>query len=233
MTTADAVRGWLGIGRLLALGGAADGTWLTERAAREVLRRAAAGVPGAVLSRVRLSLVDPERAQGPLVPPPPGALPAGPLRIEAECAGTDWTRPLPEPAAALRTALLTAATDVLDLPAVEADIRVTDVADPREAGPHPEPEPATGTRRPGTEGDSATGGPVGRVTAAVVAVPGVARLTTVLGPAVSVGADRARVEIAVAAGHRPLAVARAVRAAASAELPADRPLAVLITEVAV
>ncbi|MGW6459382.1 hypothetical protein ACWF94_26220, partial [Streptomyces sp. NPDC055078] len=108
MTTADAVRTRLGLGRLLPLGEAGDGAWLTEQAADALLRSMAAGVPDTVLGRLRLALADPEAAGPPAVPPPPSALPPGPLRIEAEFAASVH-RPLPAVAAVLRDALFTAA----------------------------------------------------------------------------------------------------------------------------
>ncbi|NEB73078.1 nucleopolyhedrovirus P10 family protein, partial [Streptomyces fulvissimus] len=42
----EAVRHQLGLGRLLPMGEAPDGAWLTEAAARTVLRRSADEVPG-------------------------------------------------------------------------------------------------------------------------------------------------------------------------------------------
>ncbi|NDZ83227.1 hypothetical protein G3I19_32835, partial [Streptomyces sp. SID10853] len=51
---AQAVRSRLGLGRLLPLGGAPDGAWITEEAAAAVLRSAAAGVPGTVLGKLRV-----------------------------------------------------------------------------------------------------------------------------------------------------------------------------------
>ncbi|ANW20828.1 hypothetical protein I3J09_23050 [Streptomyces clavuligerus] len=226
MTTADAVRRWLGPGRLLALGGAEDGVWITERAARAVLERAGAGVTGVVPGPLRLDLADPEAAARPRVPPPPGALPPGPLRITAECTATTWSRPLPELAAGLREALLTAATDVLDLPVTDTDIRVTGLADPAPAG-------GTGPVRAPVEPSVPRTEPDGPAARAAAAVPGVDGLTATLGPAVTIAPDRARLEIAVARGHRPLTVARAVRSAVSPELPGDLPVAVLITAVTV
>ncbi|PJT48434.1 nucleopolyhedrovirus P10 family protein, partial [Streptomyces albidoflavus] len=49
----EAVRHQLGLGRLLPMGGARDGAWLTEAAARPVLRQAADTVPGARLGALR------------------------------------------------------------------------------------------------------------------------------------------------------------------------------------
>ncbi|MEU3757855.1 hypothetical protein [Streptomyces albogriseolus] len=86
------------------------------------------------------------------------------------------------------------------------------------------------------------GGPEGeRVAAVVLRVPGVSRLTGVWGLPVQLGEQtpasgdalprrHARVDLAVAAGFRPLEVARAVRAAVAEALP-DRPtVAVLVTD---
>ncbi|MEO3845135.1 hypothetical protein [Streptomyces sp. B22F1] len=55
----QAVREQVGLGRLLPLGGAADGTWIAERAAAGVLRRAAAGVREARVTGLRVGLADP------------------------------------------------------------------------------------------------------------------------------------------------------------------------------
>ncbi|MEV0505515.1 hypothetical protein AB0I84_49205, partial [Streptomyces spectabilis] len=61
---ASVVRRQLGLGRVLPLGGAGDGAWLTEAAATAVLRRAAERVTGARLTSVRLALADPDAAYG-------------------------------------------------------------------------------------------------------------------------------------------------------------------------
>ncbi|MDG4858691.1 nucleopolyhedrovirus P10 family protein, partial [Streptomyces sp. T-3] len=50
------VRRQLGLGRLLPLGGAADGAWITEHAARAALSAAASGVRGVRLGPLRLGL---------------------------------------------------------------------------------------------------------------------------------------------------------------------------------
>ncbi|MER6914941.1 nucleopolyhedrovirus P10 family protein [Streptomyces sp. NPDC000594] len=236
MTTADAVRRRFGLGRLLALGGAADGVWLTEAAALEVLRRAAGLVPGVVTDRVRLEPLgpDPASAADPAAPAeaaplpataPPGALPPGPLRITAECAATDWAVPLPEAAARLREALLTAAEESLDLLAPEADIRVTAL---REAAPDTPGAPGTPAGAvPETSGtDGTTDGPTA---GAVRKLPGVGAPVTVRETAAGV----LRVEIVVRRGHHPLEVARAARATAARADTADRPVIVVITGVAV
>ncbi|MBI0301136.1 nucleopolyhedrovirus P10 family protein, partial [Streptomyces sp. PRKS01-29] len=111
---AQTVREQLRLGRLLPLGEREDGSWITERAAGEVLGRAAAEVPEAHLGALRIGPADPGTAGTPAVPPPPSALPPGPLRIAAECAAT-LDAPLPATADRLREVLLDAATDRLGL----------------------------------------------------------------------------------------------------------------------
>ncbi|MEU8627414.1 hypothetical protein [Streptomyces sp. NPDC048669] len=229
MTTADspnradgwtaAVRQRLGLGRLLPLGGPADGAWISERAAVAVLRRAVRG-PGAgpVLGELRIAVADPGTAPGPQVPPPPSALPPGPLRIEATMAATA-DQPLPVAAAALRSALLAAASRRLGLVVAEVDLQVTELLD---TAPEPdEPEPA-GVRA--AEPQDAAG-------RAAAGVAGVATLTRVLGAAVHTGADHVRVELATDEGHRALDVARAVRAAVTEAVDGHPPVAVLVTAV--
>jgi hypothetical protein len=86
-------------------------------------------------------------------------------------------------------------------------------------------------------------GPVGELADVAAAVPGVARLTAVLGsrPIKVVHQDdppsrHIQVQLAVAPGHHPLEVARAVRAALAEAATSDTPglvtAAVLITETA-
>ncbi|AZM45346.1 hypothetical protein DMB38_05455 [Streptomyces sp. WAC 06738] len=55
----QAVREQVGLGRLLPLGDAADGTWIAERAAACVLRRAAAGLREARVTGLRVGPADP------------------------------------------------------------------------------------------------------------------------------------------------------------------------------
>lgn len=150
MTTADgsqraqgwtaAVRQRLGLGRLLPLGGPADGAWISERAAVTVLRRAVGGRPGPVLLELRIDVADAGTAPAPQVTPPPSALPPGPLRMEASMAATTH-QPLPAAAAALRAALLTAAAQRLGLVVDEVDVRVTQLLHsdtaPDRTGPPP------------------------------------------------------------------------------------------------
>ncbi|MET8410455.1 nucleopolyhedrovirus P10 family protein [Streptomyces sp. NPDC005195] len=210
-----AVRQRLGLGRFLPLGHRRDGTWITEEAAGTVLRRAAAAVPGVRLGALRLSLADPERTYEPAVPPPPGALPPGPLRVTGEFAASAdpsarGGEPLPTAAARLRSALATAATERLGLMVTEVDLRVTELldidtpptpADRGTSGPVDGPGPADESRPVG-ESDPVGGsrpldgpGPVGesaeaeeaRVVAAVLAVPGVDGLTGALGRPVHFG----------------------------------------------
>ncbi|MBT2908077.1 hypothetical protein HET68_29740, partial [Streptomyces sp. McG8] len=123
------VRQQVGLGRFLPLGGPYDGAWIAERAAGGALREAAEReMPEVRLDGVRLGLADPDRAADPAVPPPPSALPPGPLRLSAEFAATAaW--PLPETASRLRTALAVAATERLGLDVAEVDLRVTELLD--------------------------------------------------------------------------------------------------------
>ncbi|MGP3921867.1 nucleopolyhedrovirus P10 family protein [Streptomyces sp. 8N616] len=224
----DAVRQQLGLGRLLPLGGPADGAWITERAASEVLRRAATRLDDVRLGRLRIGLADPAKAATPAVPRPASALPPGPLRIDADFAA--WTRlPLPESAERLRETLLGAAEHSLGLETTAVDLRVTDLLEVSHA--------AEGMREPEAAGEAeadrsrgAEPGPYGHVADAVTAVPGVTRLAPVLGrPARPVriqdedAPERRHVEVqlAVAASHRALEVARAVRAAVTAAAAAD------------
>ncbi|AZQ33854.1 nucleopolyhedrovirus P10 family protein [Streptomyces cyaneochromogenes] len=241
MTTADrwtqAVRHQLGLGRLLPLGSARDGAWISERAAEAVLRHAAEDMRGVRLDVLRIALTDPEDTHEAAVPPPPSALPPGPLRVTADFAATS-AEPLPATAQGLRGLLATAATERLGLTVTEVDLRVTALLDEDEGTEPPpvrEPEPAAAAE-PGNPDEE-------RITAAVLAVPGVARLTGALG-----GLGRAvhieerqggtalprrhvRVEISVRAEHRAVEVAREVRTRVGQEL-ADHPtVAVLVTAV--
>ncbi|QOV45929.1 nucleopolyhedrovirus P10 family protein [Streptomyces chromofuscus] len=231
----QAVQQQLGLGRLLPLGGPRDGAWISEGAAGTVLRRAAEAVPGVRVGALRIALADPDAAQAPAVPPPPSALPPGPLRLTADFAATA-TEPLPTTADRLRTTLSTAATERLGLTVTEVDLRVTALLeDETEPGAARPPQPAR-ARRPG-EGEA------GAVAAAALAVPGVTCLTGVLG-----GAGRAvhieespggaalprrhvRVELAVDADHRAVEVARKVRTRVGIALRDHPTVAVLITAV--
>ncbi|MGN9762681.1 nucleopolyhedrovirus P10 family protein [Streptomyces sp. SD31] len=239
MTTTDrwtqAVKRQLRLGRLLPLGGPHDGAWISEEAAELVLRRAAEDMRGVRLDALRIALIDPDDADEAAVPPPPSALPPGPLRVTADFAATA-AEALPTTADRLRGLLATAATEGLGLTVTEVDLRVTALLD-EDAEPAPvrQPEP-TRAAEPGSPDEE-------RVAAAALAVPGVTELTGALG-----GLGRAvhieerqdeaalprrhvRVEIAVSADRRSVEVAREVREWVGEAL-ADRPtVAVLVTAV--
>ncbi|MDT0437785.1 MULTISPECIES: nucleopolyhedrovirus P10 family protein [Streptomyces] len=240
--TADwtrAVREQLGLGRLLPLGGARDGAWISEAAAEAVLRRAAGEVPGVRLGRLRLALADPQETAEPVVPPPPSGLWPGPLRLTAEFTATA-AQPLPAVAERLRTALAGAADLRLGLRVAEVDLRATGLLD-EEPVPAPADPPAPPRLdRPGDADEN-------RAAEAAGAVPGVVAVTRSLDRGVRIeerpaaegagsGGDalagrHVRVEITVAAGHRAVEVAVRVREAVSAALP-DRPtVTVLVTSV--
>ncbi|TKA09812.1 nucleopolyhedrovirus P10 family protein [Actinacidiphila oryziradicis] len=198
---ADAVREQLAPGPVLPLGEADDGTWITEHAAVVVLRRAAHGraVGGGVrLAALRIGLA---AGSGPGVPAdaPPGSLPRRPLRIEAAFEASP-ERPLPDTADRLRHALWDSAREGIGLAVTVVDLTVTGLLDDGDtAGPGPAAAPAIESPSPGRPSAPGT-----------VAVPGVARLTSRL------GGFGSGVQIAVAAGYRPLDVARAVRATVGA-----------------
>jgi hypothetical protein len=223
----QAVRNQLGLGRLLPLGGPHDGAWITEAAATAVLRRAARSVPGVRLTAVRLSLTDPDSAPEPAVPPPPSALPPGPLRITADFAATP-AEPLPATASRLRTALTSAATDRVGLTVTEVDLRVTGLLDE-----------APGTADEGEsdgrsgESDLRLDADESRVAAAVRSVPGVTRLGAVHIAARSGTASlprrHVRVEFEALATERTLDVARAVRTRITEALPDHPSVAALVT----
>ncbi|MFF8782449.1 nucleopolyhedrovirus P10 family protein [Streptomyces sp. NPDC015140] len=253
------VRERLGLGRLLPLGGPGDGAWIAERAAREVLLTAARDVAGVCPGVLRVGLADPRDTREPAVPPPLGALPPGPLRVTADFTATAVgamaaAEPLPATAARLRAALTEAAADGLGLAVTDVDLRATglldtpaDAADGRrphasrpDDGTEPEPD-ATADDAGGGVGDEGGDGDEGRVARASLGVAGVVRLTGVLGRPVHVTEPPARegalprrhvrLELAVAADHRAVEVARRVRAAVSESLP-DRPsVAVVVTAV--
>ncbi|MGV9883124.1 nucleopolyhedrovirus P10 family protein [Streptomyces sp. NPDC003006] len=242
----QAVRRQLGLGRVLPLGGARDGAWVTESAVDSVLCRAARPVTGVRLGRVRVALADPDTAYVAAVPPPPSALQPGPLRITADF-GVDLAadfaaataQPLPVSADRLRAALGTAAQR-LGLVVDAVDLRVTALLD-EGAGPkdvRPEAARAPAAQTPQGDGDEA------RVGQAALSVPGVTRLTGALGAAAvhieerpqrpAAGAlprRHARVELATDREHRALDVALAVRAAVGDALPDHPSVAVLVTAV--
>lgn len=222
MTTGDgwttAVRDRLAPGRLLPLGTAADGAWLAERAAREALGRAVAGVRDAVPGALRIGAAGAAGDPGPF-PVPPGGLPAGPLRIEAEFAAVAGGRSLPETAEEVR-ALMLAAARGLGLAVTEVDLRVTDLL---EEAPVPEPAPpAPGRTSPATDDP---------VALAVLRAPGVAAVTDALGPPVHRTPEAVRVECAVTADRPVVETARAARAAAAAAAPEGAAVTVVVTEV--
>ncbi|MGW1120191.1 hypothetical protein ACWD5B_24260 [Streptomyces tanashiensis] len=227
MTTAEgwtaAVRDRLAPGRLLPLGAAGDGAWITERAARGVLAPAATAVRGVVPGELRvgsdpLAEDDGEAPAEPL-PVPPGALGPGALRITADF-GAVAGCPLPELAEELRTALLGAARDGLGLRVTAVDLRVTELldAEPPETGAA---APPPGRPAPATDDP---------VALAVLRVEGVAGVTDTWGPPVHRGPGQVRVELAVTAGHRPLDVARAARSAATAAAEGATAVTVLVSE---
>lgn len=237
----QAVRQQLGLGRLLPLGGAADGAWITEYAAVGALRRAAsAALPGVRLGTVRLALADPATAVPATVPAPPSALPAGPLRLTADFAAT-VDEPLPAVAGRLRAALWSAGVRTLGLDLDAVDLRATALLDGPEAVESAEAEETP---------EGAAGGEVsleddGSAARAVRAVPGVARLAPVLGgPAQAVRIrDRTdeepgrhtQVQIAVTESRCALDVTAAVRAAVAVATSDGAPgpvtVAVVVTAV--
>ncbi|SCD51701.1 hypothetical protein [Streptomyces sp. DvalAA-19] len=264
-----AVRQRLGLGRLLPLGGATDGVWIAETAAASVLR-AEAVVPGAVLGTLRIGLsrgaadrkdmTTSEPTSPPAPPsssgavpgpvPPPGALPPGPLRIEAEFrAAAD--RPLPGTAATLRAALVAAAAARLGLEVAEVDLRVTALLEDGASdggGPSPDggasdegtasPDGVTPDGGASDDGDApdqvmapSAARADGPVAEAAARVPGVVSLTRTLGSPVHTATDHIRVEVATAGDHRALDVARSVRTAVSAATTDGLPVSVLVTDV--
>lgn len=224
---AQTVRHQLRLGRLLPLGGAHDGAWIAEEAAEAVLRRAVRELRGVRLDGLRIALADPEDVHEPVVPPPPSALPPGPLRVTADFSATA-DEPLPATAELLRTALA-AATERLGLTVTEVDLRVVSLLDEEpEAGPVRRPEPPSADA-----GDDPAAG-------AALSVPGVTGLTAALGRAVqaeerqggtALPRRHVRVEVAVDAERRAVDVARAVRTEVGKALPGHPTVAVLVTVV--
>lgn len=223
------------LGRLLPLGGPREGAWILEKAAHAVLRAAVEDLRDVRLGALRTGLADPEDTYDPVVPPPPGALPPGPLRLTAEFGATP-AEPLPVTSELLRTALARAAADLLGLELGAVDLRVTALLDAdAERSPVRRSEPP----RPAEAGP----GDEALAAAAALAVPGAVRLTALLGRPVhieereagtgSLARRHVRVELAAGADRRALDVARDVRAAVGAVL-SDRPtVAVLVTAVEV
>jgi len=152
----------------------------------------------------------------------------------------------------LRSALLNAAAERLGLATVTADLRVTDLHDGPETGVKSRttaravrtaPETAATRSSPTVTGTGFMRGPVGELADVAAGVPGVARLTAVLGSRPVKMEDHddppgrhIEVQLAVARGHHPLEVARAVRAAvadaATTDISGPVTAAVLITETA-
>jgi hypothetical protein len=245
-----AVRHHLRLGRLLPLGERRDGAWIAERAAEAALRGVAQHVRGVRLGALRIALADPEDVHEPAVPPPPGALPPGPLRITADFAAVA-TEPLPATASRLREVLATAAAERLGLVVAEVDLQVTALLDHMD-----DVDRVDDTDRAAADidhaidhvddidrvGDGDDGGE-SLIIATALAVPGVVRLTGTLGglgravhieqPAGKGALPRlhARVELAVRADHRALDVAREVRARVAEVLPGHPTVAVLITRI--
>ncbi|MFI7316691.1 nucleopolyhedrovirus P10 family protein [Streptomyces venezuelae] len=232
----QAVRRQLGLGRVLPLGGAADGVWVTESAVDGALRQMAERVPGVRLGTLRLALAAPAEAGTPAVPPPPSALPPGPLRVTGEFAAVAG-EPLPAAADRLRAALYEAAAG-LGLVTAEVDLKVTALLDEADGTDEVPARPTSDPPHPpvpeGSDTDEA------RAERAALSVPGVTRLTGVLGRAVhfeeppatgTLPRRHARVELATAREHRALDVALAVRKAVGAALPDGPSVAVLVTEV--
>ncbi|MEV6944279.1 nucleopolyhedrovirus P10 family protein [Streptomyces sp. NPDC051172] len=228
-----AVRHQLGLGRLLPLGGPHDGSWISHAAAESVLRRAVGELHGVRLDALRIALAAPDTAHDPAVPPPPSALPPGPLRVTADFAATA-SEPLPTRAALVRTTLAAAATELLGLALAEVDLRVTALLDEEpEAAPVPAPEPPRAAE-PDDQDEL-------RAATAALMVPGVTHLTGGLGRAAvhitalqeegSLPHRHARVEFAVSANHRASDVALAVRAAVAESLTDHPTVAVLVTAV--
>ncbi|MDX3628788.1 hypothetical protein PV728_00385 [Streptomyces europaeiscabiei] len=251
----QAVRHRLGLGRLLPLGGPDDGTWITEQAAVRALGHAAAGIPGVRLGTLRIGSAPHEPVSEPAVPPPVSALPPGPLRIEAAFTAP-LGQPLPETADQLRSTLLHTAAERLGLATVTADLRVTDLHEGPETGaksrtaarpmrPASEAAAASAAARssPPATGAGSMQGLVGELADVAAGVPGVARLTAALGSRPVRMEDHddppgrhVEIQFAVAAGHHPREVARAVReavgAAATTGTAGPVTVAVLITETA-
>jgi hypothetical protein len=253
---ARTVREQVALGRLLPLGEAGDAAWITESAAVAALRRAAGNVSGVRLGAVTLALdgnegaPSPERVGGAA---PVGALPHRPLRITAAFEAT-LDDPLPRIADRLRAALWATAQEWIGMPVHSVDLKVTGLIDSQaQAGPVLEGvivedgSDDDTVRELAGAGATAAGDPAPLVAAAALAVPGVLRLTrrlAGLGAGVRVrdttaddGTDagrRVQLQFAVAAGHRPYLVARAVTAAvapvAAAGAPGPVTTAVVVTD---
>ncbi|MEV4938387.1 hypothetical protein [Streptomyces zaomyceticus] len=247
MTTAEgwtaAVRDRVAQGRLLPLGAAAEGAWITERTVRDVLGRSAEAVRGVVPGAMRIGPAHQDPASGTAAETDteetgtagsgaagPGA--AGPETAGADAAGAGAVlvrasfgavagRPLPELTEELRTALIAAAEDGIGLVVAAVDLRVTALLDAAPPGPAQPSAPPPGPTSPATDDPLAL---------AALGVTGVAGVTDTLGPPVRRSADGVRVEVAVTAGARPLDVARAVRATVTAAAPEGTAVTVVVSD---
>lgn len=244
---ARTVREQVALGRLLPLGDAGDAAWITESAVVAALRRAAEPLRGVRLGALALELTDPEDAEaaGPGPAAPVGALPYRPIRVTAGFAAA-LEEPLPRSAERLRAALWATARDWLGVPVASVDLAVTGLLDPAEPVPDAVREGVVVEDGPAPAGEPGAGA-ADQVAAAALAVPGVLRMTRRLAglgsgvrvrdapPAPGAGPTRqVQLQLAVAAGHRPYEVARAVtaavRSAASEGAPGPVTTAVVVTE---
>jgi hypothetical protein len=239
---ARTVREQIALGRLLPLGGPEDAAWITESAAVRALRRAAAGLSGVRLREVEVLPADWDTADVPAAAPV-GALPHLPVRVEAAFEAAP-DEPLPLTAQRLRDVLWDTAGRGVGLTVDAVDLRITGLLE-GEAPPPAEvlegvvvPDPEAGPVRPAP-------GTAEAVAAAVLAVPGVQRLTRRLagiGSGVRVRditedgppTRQVQVQVAVSPGHTPLTVARAVTAAVAAAADPGAPgpvtTAVVVTD---
>ncbi|GHG01381.1 hypothetical protein GCM10018791_10840 [Streptomyces zaomyceticus] len=227
------MRDRLAPGRLLPLGTAAEGAWITERTVRDVLGRSAEAVRGVVPGALRI---------GPAYPDPASETEAEPEAKETGASGTGTAgtepagagallvrasfgavagRPLPELTEELRAALIAAAEDGIGLVVAAVDLRVTALLDTAPPGPAEPTAPPPGPTSPATDDPLAL---------AALGVTGVAGVTDTLGPPVRRSADGVRVEVAVTAGARPLDVARAVRATVTAAAPEGTAVTVVVSD---
>ncbi|MFJ3583684.1 hypothetical protein ACIPPS_15815 [Streptomyces sp. NPDC090127] len=173
-------------------------------------------VPGAL--RVGLAQEGPDAP----FPVPPGGLPPGTLRITGDFASEAAqaaVRPLPGMAEEVRAALLTSAERELGLVVAAVDLRVTGLVEG--PGDSPATAPPVGRFAPAPDDPEAH---------ALLGVPGIAGLTSVLGSPLHRTPGALRIELAVAAGHRALDVARAARARAAGTAPEGTAVTVLVSE---
>lgn len=160
-------------------------------------------------------------------PPDGGPVAAGPREVE-----TDGTETYP------------VETDAAQTDPAETDPAETDRARAADCARKPGHTAAVGPEGAGQQAAEGAGGRLPgagageppdaiaiAIAAAAAAVPGVARLTGTLGAAVRADESSVRVECATAPGHRPVEVARAVRAAVTSVLPSPLPVTVLVTDV--